>query len=228
MRKIVRIRRFLFLFALLVFFTASSSPAQNKRSLPERLVRKVYKSITTLNPQLDSSYIIKSPLPWSFRIDNTLVTTGADLKSDINVTEYQSGDHALQNGTNVRASFNTRLQRHLHKKLGLSVGYGSLSVSGGLELGAKNPGKNSFISFSYRRPTFGATVRFIRLQEYLDGALSVEGVSPMTFTSDYPGTMRTMTGDVYYLFNGRRFDYNATQGCNVDQKRSAGSFMTLA
>ena len=150
----MRIRRFLFLAALLAFFTASSSPAQNKRSLPERLVRKVYKSITTLNPQLDTSYINKSPLPWSFRIDNTLVTTGADLKSDINVTEYQSGDHALQNGTNVRASFNTRLQRHLHKKVGLGVGYGSLSISGGLELGAKNPGKNSFISFSFRRSSF--------------------------------------------------------------------------
>ncbi len=228
MRKIVRIKHFLFLAALLAFLPTGSSLAQNRGSLPERLVRKVYKSITTLNPQLDTSYISKSPLPWSFRIDNTLVTTGANLNSDINVTEYQPGDHSLQNGTNVRASFDTRLQRHLHKKLGLSVGYGSLSVSGGLELGAKNPGKNSFISFSYRRPTFGATVRFIRLQEYLDGSLSVEGVAPVTFTSDFPGTMRTMTGDVYYLFNGRRFDYNATQGCNVDQIRSAGSFMTLA
>ena len=124
--------------------------------------------------------------------------------------------------------YENRLQRHLHKKIGFSAGYGSLRGSVGFEVGAKNPGKkNSFISFSWRRPNFGVTARYVRLQEYVDGTFTAEGQAPLTFTSDQPGTMRTMTGDVYYLLNGHKFDYNATQGCSVEQRRSSGSLMII-
>ncbi|MBR1927922.1 MAG: DUF4421 family protein [Bacteroidales bacterium] len=212
----------------IVFSVASLSAQDDRPRMPEGIVGRVFSSLTRPHPKKDTAYILRSPLPWSFSLDNTLITTGAKLHSDITVTEYQSLNQALMEASTVRATFENRLQRHLHKKAGLSVGYGSLRISGGLEIGAKNPGKNSFLSLSLRRPTFGATVRFIRLQEYLEGNLAVEGVPPQTFISDYPGIMRTMTGDVYYLFNGHRFDYNATQGCNVDQRRSSGSLMTLA
>ena len=202
--------------------------SEEKRPWVDGLVRKIYRSLTNVSPKKDTAYILMSPLPWSFTLDNTMITTGFKYHSDIDVTEYQPGDLAFLNGTTIKASFDSRMQRHLHKKVGLSVGYGSLRLSGGVEIGSKNPGKNSFFSVSLRMPTYGATVRFIRLQDYMDGSLTVEGAPPMTFGSDYPGSMRTFTGDVYYLFNGRRFDYNATQGCNVDQRRSSGSLMTLA
>ena len=221
-------RRLTCIFLVIMSFQPSMRASGEKRPWVDGLVRKIYRSLTNVSPKKDTAYILMSPLPWSFTLDNTMITTGFKYHSDIDVTEYQPGDLSFVNGTTIKASFDSRLQRHLHKKVGLSVGYGSLRLSGGVEIGSKNPGKNSFFSVSLRMPTYGATVRFIRLQDYMDGELMVEGAPPMTFVSDYPGSMRTFTGDVYYLFNGRRFDYNATQGCNVDQRRSSGSLMTLA
>ncbi|MBR5175715.1 MAG: DUF4421 family protein [Bacteroidales bacterium] len=214
---------------LSILFLAPSLSAQDEGlRLPDGIVKKVLGSLTRPNPKVDTAYILKSPLPWSFTLDNSLIATGASFHSDIDITEFQPNDLTFKDGVTTHAVFENSLQRHLHTKMGLSVGYGSLRVSGGLELGSKNPGKNSFISLSLRMPTFGGTIRYIRLKEYMDGSLSVEGTSPIAFTSEYPGTMLTITGDVYYLFNGLRFDYNATQGCVVDQRRSAGSVMTLA
>ena len=221
-------RRIAFILLSIVLLSPSLSAQDEGLRLPDGTVKKVLGILLNPSPKKDTAYILKSPLPWSFTLDNTLITTGVKFHSDINNTIFQPNDLTFKNGETTHAVFDNHLQRHLHTKMGLSVGYGSLRISGGLELGSKNPGKNSFISLSLRMPTFGGTVRYFRLKDYMSGTLSVDGFSPIDFTSDYPGAMRTITGDVYYLFNGYKFDYNATQGCGVDQRRSAGSFMTLA
>lgn len=85
------------------------------------------------------------------------------------------------------------------------------------------------MSFAVRQPSYGAKIQFFKTHEYIDGNLDVDGASlPYTFTSDYPGTMRTLTFDAYYLFNHRHFSYTAATEGNFVQHRSAGSWMAIA
>ena len=215
------------LFLTFLFALSFSVEAQEKQSVVDRFVKSFFENLTTINPKMDTNYVTKPLLPWSFTLDNSLISVGAGLHSDVVVTDYTG--LGQNTAPRIHASFDNRLQRHLHKKFGFSAGYGGLSLSAGMEVGSKSPGRSALISFSLRQPTYGATVRYFKIPEYLDGTLSIDGVrDPYEFTSDYPAITRTVTGDVYYLFNGHRFDYKATQGCNIDQRRSAGSVMVLA
>jgi len=200
--------------------------AQEKTFLVDRLVSDFFYKITNPNPRFDSTYVTKPVLPWAFTVDNTLLSTGVSIKNEIAVTDYSSG---VDNATTINAIFKTRLERHLHKKIGISAGYGSLRLSAGMAVWAKNPGKNSFLSVGLKNPAFGVNVHYYSLQEYLDGRLTIEGVeAPFEFVSDYPATMRSITGEVYYIFNNRRFAYQASTVGNVAQRRSAGSFMLIS
>jgi len=214
------------LVVILLLFALTSAGAQDKEYVAERLVAGFFNKIVNPDPRFDASYVTKPVLPWSFTLDNTLLSTGVNIKNEIEVTDYSLGS---ENASTINAVFKTRLERHLHKKIGISAGYGGLRLSAGMAVWAKNPGKNSFLSVSLRNPAFGARLHYYSLQEYLDGNLAIEGVeSPFEFVSDYPALMRTISGDVYYIFNNRRFAYDASTGGNVVQRRSAGSFMLIA
>lgn len=190
----------------------------------DRLVKSFFDKVAGPDPRFDSAYVTRPVLPWSFSLETTLISTGSDLTSDLKVTDY-----TVPNSPVVNAVLESRMQRHLHKKVGGSIGYGSLNLSGAVEVGSRNPGKNTFFSFSVRQPSFGAKVQFFKTHEYVDGILDIEGAStPYTFTSDYPGMMRTLTLDAYYLFNHRRFSYTAATEGNFVQHRSAGSWMAIA
>ncbi|MBR5660279.1 MAG: DUF4421 family protein [Bacteroidales bacterium] len=190
----------------------------------DRIVKSFFDKVSGPDPRFDSSYVTRPALPWSFSVGTTLISTGSDLKSDIKVTDYTS-----PNAPTINADLESRMRRHLHKKVGGSIGYGSLSLSGAIEVGSKNPGKNTFFSFSFRQPSYGAKIHYYRTHEYVDGILDVEGASlPYSFTSDYPGMMSTLTFDAYYLFNHRRFSYTAATEGNFVQHRSAGSWMAIA
>ena len=82
-------------------FQPSMRASGEKRPWVDGLVRKIYRSLTNVSPKKDTAYILMSPLPWSFTLDNTMITTGFKYHSDIDVTEYQPGDLAFVNGTTI-------------------------------------------------------------------------------------------------------------------------------
>ena len=208
---------------LIVLLGASCFQAYAQGGIIDRAVKSFFDKVTGPDPRFDSSYVTRPALPWSFSLETTLISTWSDLTSDIKVTDY-----AMPNSPSINAILESRMQRHLHKKVGGSIGYGSLSISGAIEVGSKNPGKNTFMSFAVRQPSYGAKIQFFKTHEYIDGNLDVEGVSqPYKFTSDYPGMMYTLTLDAYYLFNHKRFSYTAATEGNFIQHRSAGSWITI-
>ena len=198
---------------LTLVFLCSLVSAQEKGNIVERIVRDFFDGI--VNPDLkgDPAYITRPALPWAFTVDNTLISTGVKLHGDM--------DDAV---------FDTRLQRHLHKKIGVSGGYGGLSLSAGTEIGSRNPGKNSFMSLSLSSRSIGGSVSYVKLHEYMDGSLHFKGtdLAPVRLISEYPAAMRTLSGNVYYVLNSRRFAYKAVTSCNVMQLRSAGSLVIMA
>lgn len=209
---------------LVVLLGASCFQVYAQGGIIDRVVKSFFDKVTGPDPRFDSSYVTRPALPWSFSLETTLISTGSVLESDIKTTDY-----TLTGSPAINAVLESRMQRHLHKKVGGSIGYGSLSLSGALEVGSKNPGKNTFMSFAVRQPSYGAKIQFFKTHEYIDGNLDVEGASlPYAFTSDYPGTMRTLTFDAYYLFNHRHFSYTAATEGNFVQHRSAGSWMAIA
>ncbi len=208
---------------LIVLLGASCFQAYAQGGIIDRAVKSFFDKVTGPDPRFDSSYVTRPALPWSFSLETTLISTGSVLESDIKTTDY-----TLTGSPAINAVLESRMQRHLHKKVGGSIGYGSLSLSGAVEVGSKNPGKNTFMSFAVRQPSYGAKIQFFKTHEYIDGNLDVEGVSqPYKFTSDYPGMMCTLTLDAYYLFNHKRFSYTAATEGNFIQHRSAGSWITI-
>lgn len=208
---------------LVVLLGASCFQVYAQGGIIDRVVKSFFDKVTGPDPRFDSSYVTRPALPWSFSLETTLISTGSVLESDIKTTDY-----TLTGSPAINAVLESRMQRHLHKKVGGSIGYGSLSLSGAVEVGSKNPGKNTFMSFAVRQPSYGAKIQFFKTHEYIDGNLDVEGVSqPYKFTSDYPGMMCTLTLDAYYLFNHKRFSYTAATEGNFIQHRSAGSWITI-
>ena len=203
--------------------------AQEREGLVGWIVKDFFDGIVSLNPKVDSNYVSRQVLPWAFTLDNTLISTGVNLRSDTESTWYGNDYYILQQAPTIMARLDTRLQRHLHKKIGISAGYGGLSLSAATEVGAKNPGKNSFMSLSLSSRSIGGSLSYVSLREYMDGTLAVAGsnLSPYNLTSDYPATMRSFSGDIHYILNGNRFVYKAVTGCSVTQVRSAGSLMLM-
>lgn len=219
-------KKTLFVSILLLSVTAPSQAQDN--NIFSKYVKRFFDNITSPNPRVDAEFISKPDLPWAFSINNSLISPGVDLHGDANISEIPFVD-ITDPGSDVHAIFDSRLRRSLHKKFGLSAGYGGLRLSTGTEVGARNPGKNTFLSFSQSNPFFGVSFKYTKLSEYMEGSLDIDGLSSSyDYVSDYPATMRNLSGDVYYVFNGRRFSYKAVTGSNVDQIRSAGSMLAIA
>ena len=209
---------------VILSFLCSLTMAQEREGLVGWIVKDFFDGIVSLNPKVDSNYVSRQFLPWAFTLDNTLISTGVNLRCDIESTWYGNEQEPT-----IMARLDTRLQRHLHKKIGISAGYGGLSLSAATEVGAKNPGKNSFMSLSLSNRSIGGSFSYVSLREYKDGTLAVAGsnLSPYNLTSDYPATMRSFSGDIHYILNGNRFVYKAVTGCSMVQVRSAGSLMFM-
>ena len=172
----------------------------------------------------DSSYVFKPQMRWSVGLENTLIRTDVDLTSDITVTDY-----TLPTESTVHALFETSPQDRLYKKVGGYVAYGSIKLGYGVEVGKKSPGRNKYFSLSLSRPSFGGSVQYYKIHEYIDASLAIDGLDePYLFPSDYPGLLRNMAIDAYYVFNNKRFVYNATNGGTLLQRRTVGSWMLAA
>ena len=169
----------------------------------------------------DSSYVFKPQMRWSVGWENTLIRTDVDLTSDITTTDYTPSAEST-----VHALFRTSPQDRLYKKVGGYVAYSGFKLGYGVEVGKKSPGRDKYFSLSLSRPSFGGSVQFYRIHEYIDASLAIDGVEePYLFPSDYPGLLRDMSIDAYYVFNNKRFVYNATSGAAQLQRRTCGSWM---
>lgn len=208
---------------LIPFLLLCSGPLLSAQEEPKvvRFAREQLSRFTQPSRHFDTTYVVQPRMLWSIAWENTLIRTGVGLTSEVTVTDF--GDTPA---SPVHATLESRLQRRLYKKVGGIVSYGGLRLAYGREADKRNPGRNTFSSLSLTRPSFGVQVQYYKISEYVEGSLSVDGVStPTPFLSAEPALMRDMSIDLYYLFNHRRFSYTSTALGRTLQRRSAGSWM---
>lgn len=213
-------------FALLLSFLLlgeSLSAQEKEQSWLVRTAVNYFHSLTAPKKSLDSVYVFQPSLIWTITLDNEIIRTGADLHSDISISDYTG-----VNGTFSSGTLDTGMKNQPYWKLGLAAGYGSLSIGYGLNLAKKTDNQDRYFNFGFKAPTYGAEIRYHKLSQYPQGTLVLDGIEPMDLSSDYPGVTRSLTIDGYYCFNQHRFVFSATDDARILQRRSAGSWMVTA
>jgi len=141
------------------------------------------------------------------------------LHSTLSVTDLRDDTPSIEDGT-----LELGMRNNPYQKLGLSVGFGGLSLGYGLHLGSKNDKRNTVFSLGTTSSFWGARVRYTKFHEYPAGWLDFED-EIIGLNSGYKGQMRNLTLDGCYAFNRKRFVYSAAYGGRALQRRSAGSFL---
>ena len=216
-------KRSFVLFLLFLLPAVSLSAQEKEQSWLVRTAVNLFHSLTAPNKSLDSVYVFQPSLIWTATMESEVIRTGADLHSDITISDFTEHKRNITSGT-----LDTGMKNQPYWKLGLAAGYGSLSVGYGLNLAKKKGDQDRYFSFAIAAPAYGAEVRYHRLSEYPQGTLVLEGIDPIDLSTDYPGETRSLTIDGYYCFNWHKFVLSATENARLLQRRSAGSWMVAA
>lgn len=172
---------------------------------------------------LDTVYVLRPALKWEVALDGTGIRTGADLYSDITVTDLTGSNPQTVSGT-----LRTGMQKRLYKKIGAGISYGGLSLSYGVEVDRESPRQNRYFTLGSTGSYYGAQIQYYSTHEYVEGSLDIENVPPVTLTSLNPCQVRDLTVDAFYAFNRKKFVYSAAYSGRLVQQRSAGSWMVAA
>ena len=175
----------------------------------------------SLSKAYDTTYVCQLRTPWAAALDADLIWTGMETHSDI--TPQGSGSNAQV----------TRRSGHLRnnqfQKYGGGLTYGSLQLIYTTELGPRGEKRNKYSRIAFTPPRFGVSFQYYTIHDYLDGTVSGGSYpSPVAFSSQYPGEMRNLVADAFYIFNPKHFAYSAITGRNVVLRRSGGSFLVRA
>ena len=208
--------------SLLLAAGLTASAQENQPSWLVRTGQRLLRMATARNHSFDSTYVFQPTLRWMVGVDSKMVRVGADLHSDLSVTDLRSEPPSILNGT-----MDIGIHNGPYRKLGLSAGYGSLSAGYGVQLGKKDEKRNTFFDFGLTSASYGARVCFYKIHQYPEGRLEL-GSDVIDLTSARKGGMRNLSIDGFYAFNRRRFVYTAAYKGRILQRRSAGSWLVAA
>ena len=169
---------------------------------------------------LDPAFVLQPELKWDVSLEGTGIRTGADLHSDLKVTDLSTGSPVIYNGT-----LETGMQKRLYKKIGAGLSYGGLGLSYGVEVGRPKGEKNKYFSLGTNGSFYGARIQYYKTHEYVEGVLAFDNTEPVSLLSDYPCEARDLTIDAFYAFNKKHFAYSAAHVGRIIQRRSVGSWM---
>lgn len=168
----------------------------------------------------DTTYVYQLRTPWTVALDADLIWTGMETRSDI--TPLSAGGIPATHRSG-------HLRDNRFQKYGGGLTFGSFQLVYTAELGARSEVRNRYTHIAFAPPRFGVSLQYYTIHDYLDGTVSGGTYpSPEAFSSQYPGEMRNLVADAFYLFNPRHFAYSAILGRNVVQRRSGGSFLVRA
>ena len=211
------------LIASVLLLAALSASAQEKElSWLVRTARNYLRSVTAYKKSFDSTYVFQPTLKWMVGVESRMIRVGADLHSDISVTDLRGENPVILDGT-----MDTGMRNDPYRKLGLAVGYGSLSAGYGVQLGKKGEKRNSYFSLGLTSPSYGARVRYTKIRQQPEGRLALGG-DVIDLNSSYPGQLRNLSVDGFYAFNRRRFVFTAAYNGRILQRRSTGSWLVAA
>ena len=209
----------------LVFLLVSAAVTAGAQDRPSffRSCMDIIDRLADSGRNLDSVYVLRPALRWDVALDGTGIRTGADLYSDITVTDLTESNPQTVSGT-----LRTGMQKRLYKKIGAGISYGGLSLSYGVEVDRESPRQNRYFTLGSTGSYYGAQIQYYSTHEYVEGSLDIENVPPVTLTSLNPCQVRDLTIDAFYAFNRKKFVYSAAYTGRLVQQRSAGSWMVAA
>lgn len=212
----------LFPLLFLLLLPVAASAQEQESSWLVRTARKGFRSLTEPNKSLDSVYVLQPTFKWVVAVESEYFRTGANLNSDIILTDLRDNDPIIVNGT-----MKTQLVNDPYRKVGLAAGYGSLRMGYGIQLGKKKEG-DQFFSLGLVSSFYGVQARYNKVRHYPEIVLDVDGQKPITLEPDDPGEMRLLSVEGFYAFNRHRFVYTAAYDGRILQRRSAGSWLVAA
>ena len=203
---------------------AASASAQDVDSL-WLLAKDYVQKQASRRKDIDPDYALQPELKWNVMLEGTGIRMGADLHSDITVTDLSAGTPQT-----LHATLETGMKKRPYKKVGGGLSYGGLGLSFGFEVGKTSPKRNTYFNLGTTGSYYGARIQYDKSHEFVEGVLDVdtEGFTPMALTSENPCQMRDLTIDGFYAFNRKKFVYTAAYGGRIVQRRSAGSWMVAA
>ena len=212
------------LLVLALLCVAASASAQDVDSLWLRAKDFVLK-LASRKKDIDPDYALQPELKWNVMLEGTGIRMGADLHSDITVTDLSDGTPQI-----LHATLETGMKKRLYKKVGGGLSYGGLGLSFGFEVGKSSPKRNRYFSLGKAGSYYGARIQYYKSHEFVEGTLDadMEGFTPVALTSENPCQLRDLTIDGFYAFNRKKFVYTAAYGGRIVQRRSAGSWMVAA
>ena len=205
--------------ALLLLASLSLS-GQEKQ--PSWLVRTI-RSFATPKKHFDSTYVFQTKLVWTVALESELLRPGADLFGDFTADVRLWDSFSIQDG-----SVQVGLEDRPCQKLGLAVGYGTLRLGYGIQVGRREGERNTYFGFGLHSACYSAQIRYYQVHPHPTGTIDFGGSFPVSLTSAVPGEIRVLTLDGSYAFNRHRFVYNAAYTGRHLQRRSAGSWMVTA
>lgn len=212
------------LVAPFLLLSVLSLPAQEKQ--PSRLVQtgtRLFKSLTEPSKSTDGAYVLRPRLKWTVSADVNSIHTGADLHSDITVSDFRGDNASIINGT-----MDLGMSNRLYTKAGFGISYAGLGIGYGIEIGKKSGERNTFFTFGSITSFYGYNIKYYRTHQNVSGTLALEGYDPIDLTSKYPGEMRNLSLSGFYAFNRRKFVFASAYGGRTLQRRSAGSWVVTA
>ena len=210
---------------LSLFFATVPAAAQNDATDVWEQTKGLLKEMSFRKKSLDPAYALQPNLKWTATMGGSGLRLGADLHSDIRLTDY------LESGTRViNATLETGMKRRLYKKMIFGISYGDLGFNLGFEVGKLSPKRNTYFNFGTAGSYYGARVQYYKTHEYVEGMLRFEDdeYPSVKLTSENPCQTRDLTIDGFYAFNRRKFVYTSTYGGRIVQRRSVGSWMVAA
>ena len=214
--------KYILIFSLLC--VSASAAAQDLSEVFEQ-TKGILKDISSRKKNLDPAYTLQPNLKWTATLGGSGLLLGADLHSDIQLTDY------LESGTRViNATLETGMRRRLYKKMILGISYGDLAINLGFEVGKPSSKRNTYFNFGTAGSYYGARVQYYKTHEYVEGMLRFEDdeFPSIKLTSENPCQTRDLIIDGFYAFNRRKFVYTSTYGGRIVQRRSVGSWMVAA
>ena len=213
-----------FILVLSLMCVAGSAAAQDADVLWLQVKDYLQRQVSR-KKDLDPDWTLQPELKWNVTLEGTGIRMGADLHSDITVTDQTEGYPRT-----IHATLETGMRENLYKKLGGGLSYGGFGFSFGFEVGKARPKKSRYFSLGTTGSYYGARIQYYKTHEYVEGVLDIdlEGFSPMDLTSESPCQVRDLTIVGFYAFNRKKFVYSAVYGGRIVQRRPAGSWMVAA
>ena len=210
-------RRFLPLLACCLLSVLPVSAQESKG-----IVGLVLDWIKAPSRELDSAAVYQPAPRWSVAV------TGDVRNARISQTQEFSIDYPRLFPTEEAVPGSVSARLVFDNSLGISVGYGKISLSAGKKFGGN--GTDKTFTFDYIGAGYAA-----RIQRFLfahpinyDFVLGEPGSSDYSTFSDVtanPGKLRAYILDGFYAFNRRGFAYSAAYKGGVCQRHSAGSWL---